>query len=179
MGEKLLSERVTITSDPADPVVPETLGAKRRPETPDGLVRERRRKNASCSRYWAQKTGQEPVPRPPNLSMAGGAVAVEDMIREVKRGILVTRFWYMNIVDPRTLLSTGMTRDGNFLIENGKITAPALNLRFNESPVSALRTIEAMGPAVRAIGGNSGSYAVCAPPLMIKSFTFSSKSSGI
>ena len=91
-------------------------------------------KTMSYSRFWAQKMGCEPVPFAFNLSMAGGTVPIEDMIREVKRGILVTRLWYVNVVDPRTLLCTGMTRDGNFLIENGKITRPALNLRFNESP---------------------------------------------
>jgi len=64
----------------------------------------------------------------------------------VKRGILVTRLWYVNVVEPRTLLYTGITRDGNFLIENGKITRPALNLRFNESPLSALSKIEAWVP---------------------------------
>ena len=111
--------------------------------------------------------------------MAGGAVPFEDMIRDIKRGILVTRFWYVNTVDPRTLLSTGMTRDGNFLIENGKIVAPALNLRFNESPVSAFSNIEAMGPAERTISGYGGDRAITVPPLMIKGFTFSSKSNGI
>ena len=130
----------------------------------------------SYSRFWAQKMGCEPVPFAFNLSMAGGTVPIEDMIREVKRGILVTRLWYVNVVDPRTLLCTGMTRDGNFLIENGKITRPALNLRFNESPLSALSKIEAMGPAERP-GGGWGM--VSAPPLLISAFAFSSRSSGI
>jgi predicted Zn-dependent protease len=98
------------------------------------------------------------------------------MIREVKRGILVTRLWYVNTVDPRTLLCTGMTRDGNFLIENGMVTRPALNLRFNESPVSALGRIEAIGPA-QCPGGGWGR--VSAPPLLIPAFTFSSRSGGI
>jgi predicted Zn-dependent protease len=180
LNEKVLNERVTITSDPADPIVPETLWG-------EGGVAKRRTvwfergvaRHANCSRFWAQKTGRDPLPRPHNLSMAGGDVPLEDMIRDIKRGILVTRLWYVNIVDPRTLLSTGMTRDGNFLIENGKIVAPALNLRFNESPVSAFSNIEAMGPAERTISGYGGDRAISVPPLLIKGFTFSSKSSGI
>ncbi len=180
LGEQLLSDCVTITSDPGDAVTPETLFGE------DGLPKRRTvwfergvAKNAHCSRFWAQKTGHEPLPRARSVAMAGGTVPLEDMIREVKRGILVTRFWYVNTVDPRTMLSTGMTRDGNFLIENGKVTGPALNLRFNDSPASALAKIEAMGPAVRAIGSNSYGDPISVPPLLIKAFTFSSRSSGI
>ena len=93
----------------------------------------------------------------------------------VKRGILVTRLWYVNVVDPRTLLCTGMTRDGNFLIENGRITARA-QPSFQRKPLSALSKIEALGPAERP-GGGWGM--VSAPPLLISKFTFSSRSSGI
>ena len=164
----------------ADPHAPETLYGE------DGVPKRRTMwfergiaKSMSYSRFWAQKTGCDPVPRAANLSMAGGPVSVEDMIRNVQRGILVTRLWYVNTVDPRTLLCTGMTRDGNFLIENGRITRPALNLRFNESPVSALSKIDAIGPAQRTIGSNSWGAAVSVPPLLISGFTFSSKSTGI
>lgn len=177
LGERLLDQAVTITSDPASPDAPDMLFG------PDGVPKRRAvwfergvAKTMSYSRFWAQKMGCEPVPFAFNLSMAGGAVPIEDMIREVKRGILITRLWYVNVVDPRTLLCTGMTRDGNFLIENGKITRPALNLRFNESPLSALSKIEAMGPAERP-GGGWGM--VSAPPLLIPEFAFSSRSSGI
>jgi predicted Zn-dependent protease len=180
LGERLLSESVTITSDPDDPSAPDQLFGK------DGVPKRRTvwfdrgvAKSMSYSRFWAQKMGREPVPRPLNLSMAGGTVSAEDMIREVKRGILVTRLWYIRSVDPRTLLITGMTRDGNFLIENGQITRPARNFRFNESPVSALSKIEAMGPAVCAVGSETEGSVISVPPLLIKEFAFSSKSSGI
>ncbi len=180
LGEQLVSEAVTIASDPADAHAPDTLygedGVPKRRTVwfERGIVR-----NVSCSRFWAQKTGREPLPGASNFFMDGGAVSIEDMIGGVKRGILVTRLWYVNTVDPRTLLCTGMTRDGNFLIENGRITRPALNLRFNESPVSALNKIEAIGPAGRAIASNSYGAAISVPPLLISEFTFSSKSSGI
>jgi predicted Zn-dependent protease len=180
LGERLLSESVTIISDPDDSAAPDQLFGE------DGVPRRRTvwfdrgvAKSMTCSRFWAQKMGREPVPRPSSLAMAGGTVSAVDMIREVKRGILVTRLWYIRSVDPRTLLITGMTRDGNFLIENGRVARPARNLRFNESPVSALSKIEAVGPAERAVGGESYGAAISVPPLLIKEFTFSSKSSGI
>ncbi len=180
MGEKLLSEAVTIVSDPNDAVTPDPLFGE------DGVPKRRTvwfergiAKNMSYSRFWAQKMGREPVPRAGNFSMAGGTVALDEMVRAVKRGILVTRLWYIRSVDPRTLLITGMTRDGNFLIENGKITRPALNFRFNESPISALSKIEAMGPAERVIGSEGYGAGTSVPPLLVSGFTFSSKSSGI
>lgn len=108
LGERLLNEAVTITSDPADPHAPETLYGE------DGIPKRRTvwfgggvARTMSYSRFWAEKTGRDPVPRASNVSMAGGAASIDDMIREVKRGILVTRLWYVNTVDPRTLLSTG------------------------------------------------------------------------
>lgn len=178
VGEQLLHEAVTITSDPADRDTPDTLfGGDGVPKRRTAWFERGVAKTMSYSRFWAQKLGCEPVSRPGNLSMAGGTASIEDMVREVKRGILVTRLWYVNTVDPRSLLCTGMTRDGNFLIENGKITRPALNLRFNESPISALSKIEAIGPAEHAGGEVWGT--ISAPPLLIPAFNFSSKSSGI
>jgi predicted Zn-dependent protease len=180
LGERLLSESVTITSDPDDPAAPDQLFGE------DGVPKRRTvwfdrgvAKSMSYSRFWAQKMGRDPVPRPGNLSMAGGNASAADMIREVKRGILVTRLWYIRSIDPRTLLITGMTRDGNFLIENGQITRPARNLRFNESPVSVLNKVEAIGPAERAAGSETYGAVISVPPLLVKDFAFSSKSSGI
>jgi predicted Zn-dependent protease len=180
LGERLLSECVTITSDPADRSAPDTVYGE------DGLPKKKTvwfengvARTLKCSRFWAQKTGRDPIPGPVHFSMAGGSASVGDMIRDTKLGLLITRLWYIRSVDPRTLLLTGMTRDGNFLIENGKITRPALNLRFNESPVSVLSKVEAVGPAERAIGSETYEHAISAPPLLIKSFAFSSRSSGI
>jgi len=101
------------------------------------------------------------------------------MIRNTSRGILVTRVWYVNTVDPRTLLLTGLTRDGNFLIENGRIAGPVRNLRFNESLIAMLGNLDAIGPTQRIHGGDLGGGPIAAPPLLVKSFTFSSRSSGI
>jgi predicted Zn-dependent protease len=111
--------------------------------------------------------------------MAGHTTPVADMIRATKRGILVTRMWYTNMVDPQTLLLTGLTPDGNFLIENGEIAAPARNLRVNESLITMLKNIIAAGPSERSHGGDISEQGISVPPLMVEGFTFSSRSSGI
>jgi predicted Zn-dependent protease len=180
LGEKLLDERVTLTSDPADPLAPtsvygwEGLPRQRTAWIENGVV-----KALNYSRYWAQKSGCEPLANPGGMVMAGGSTSLDEMIRNTSRGILVTRVWYVNIVDPRTLLLTGLTRDGNFLIENGRIAGPVRNLRFNESLIAMLGNLDAIGPTRRIHGGDLGGGPIAAPPLLVKSFTFSSRSSGI
>ena len=180
LGETLLDARVTIYSDPAEPLAPaqifgdEGLPQERTLWIEDGIV-----KNLSCSRYWAAKTGRTPRPYPAGLAMVGGATPVEEMIRNTRRGILVTRVWYSNMLDPRTLLLTGLTRDGNFLIENGRIASPVGNFRFNESLIAVLGNIDAVGPTARIHGGDLTSVPVAAPPLLVKRFNFTSRSRGI
>jgi predicted Zn-dependent protease len=180
LGEQLLGARVTLYSDPADPLAPhsvfdrEGLPYQRAVWIENGII-----KTLAYSRYWAEKTGNAPRAGPGGLVMAGGTASMEEMIRGTSRGILVTRVWYTNTLDPRTLLMTGLTRDGNFLIENGRIVGPARNFRFNESLIAMLSNIEAMGPTRRIHGGDLGFAPVAAPPLLVKSFTFSSRSAGI
>ena len=84
-----------------------------------------------------------PVPR--NLFLAPGTASKEELIRSVKRGIFVTRFWYTRTVHPLSITVTGMTRDGTFLIENGEIVAPVRNLRFTQSYVDALNHVDLLG----------------------------------
>ncbi len=104
--------------------------------------------------------------------MEGGDASLEDLIKDTKNGILVTRTWYIRTVDPQTLLYTGLTRDGNFLIKNGKIAHPVKNMRFNESPVKMLNTIDALGRPVR-INGNM------IPPMRLREFEFTSGSDAV
>ena len=87
--------------------------------------------------------------------MSGGDSTVDEMIRSTERGLLLTRFWYIRGVDPRTILYTGLTRDGTFLIENGEISHPVKNFRWNESPIFMLNNIEMMGEPVRISSGES------------------------
>ena len=113
--------------------------------------------------------------------MSGGTATTDEMIASTRRGLLVTRFWYIRSVDARTILYTGLTRDGTFLIENGKITRAVKNLRFNESPVFMLNNIDAMGAPVRVSAseaGNAGT-AIVVPPIKVREFTFTSMSDAI
>jgi predicted Zn-dependent protease len=180
LGERLFDERVDIRSDPADAAAPgfalSNDGLPNRPVTwvEDGVV-----KNLIWTRYWAKKTGVEPIAYPRFFFMRGGSDAVADMLRDVKRGVLVTRLWYVRMVDPRPLLLTGLTRDGTFLIENGAVTRPVANFRFNESPLAVLKNILAIGPSQRTYFAEAGSTAISVPPLLVKDFTFSSVAPGI
>lgn len=180
LGERLFDAKITVSSDPADPVIPgpvfgrDGLPHRRSIWIDHGIVRTLFR-----SRYWAARTGETPIPPPHGFAIAGGNVSIDEMIKSTKRGLLVTRFWYTNLVDPQTLVVTGLTRDGNFFIENGRIVAPARNLRFNESAVALFGRVAALGSTERVWWEANGGGGICAPPLLAEEFTFSSKSSGI
>lgn len=179
LGEKLMDEKVTIYSDPFNPELPASTwngdGSenKRINWIEKGVV-----KNLSYSRYWAQQKSVQPVPGPSNIIMEGGTMSVEDMIKSTERGILVSRLWYIRMVDPQTLLLTGLTRDGTFYIENGKIKYPVMNFRFNESPVIMLNNVEALGKPERSVNVESyRSYLI--PPMKVRDFTFTSTSEAV
>ena len=110
--------------------------------------------------------------------MAGGDASMDDLIRGTERGILVTRLWYLRQVDPRTELYTGLTRDGTFLIENGKITRAVKNLRFNESPLFMLNNLEMLGRAERVAGTEAGGNVVF-PTIKVRDFNFTSLSDAV
>lgn len=179
VGEKLMDEKVTIYSDPFNEELPSSTWTR------EGQALERINwiekgvvKNLAYSRYWAQKTNKPAIPFGSNFIMEGGTQSVEDMIKSTERGVLVSRLWYIRMLDPQTLLLTGLTRDGTFYIENGQIKYPIKNFRFNESPVIALNNIEALGKPERSISVESyRSYLV--PPMKIRDFTFSSLSDAI
>jgi len=173
MGDKIVDERVNVWSDPLHPDVPTStwngsgLPLKKTNWIENGVV-----KNLAYSRYWAEQKGVEPVPFPSNFIMEGGSASREELIKSTKRGILVTRLWYIRSVDPQTLLYTGLTRDGTFYIENGEIRYPVKNFRFNESPIIMLNNLEALGEQVR-INGN------LIPYMKIRDFTFTSLSDAV
>ena len=93
-------------------------------------------------------------------------------------GVLVTRLWYLREVDPRTIRYTGLTRDGTFLIENGKILKAIKNFRFNDSPLVILNNLDAIGKSVRLAGTEAGG-AVVVPPLKVRDFNFTSTSEAV
>ncbi len=173
VGQKLLDERITITSDPANPDVPTS------PWAGDGRAFERTRwidkgvvSNLSYSRYWAQKQNKPATVFPANLIMEGGTASLEDLVRDTARGVLVTRTWYIRFVDPQTLLLTGLTRDGTFYVENGQIRYAVKNFRFNMSPVMMLNNVEALGRPMRVRG-------CLIPPMRVRDFEFSSLSDAV
>ena len=179
IGERILDPRVTLYSDPADP---QLLG---QPWDGQGLPLGRQvwiengvLKQLVHSRFWAQKTGRAATGFPSSVKMAGGSASTDEMIRGTQRGLLVTRLWYLRQVDPRTILYTGLTRDGTFLIENGKVTKSVRNLRFNESPLFMLNNLEAIGAPVRLAGTEAGG-AIVMPPLKVRDFSFTSLSEAV
>ena len=110
--------------------------------------------------------------------MAGGTKSTADLVKSTQKGILVTRTWYIRMVDPQTVLLTGLTRDGTFYIENGEIKHPVKNFRFNESPVIMLNNIEELGKPIRLTGDESP-FVMMIPPMKLRDFTFSSLSDAV
>ncbi len=182
LGERVVDERVTVLSDPADPDLLE------QPFTGEGLpvgrtvwIENGVLKNLAYDRFWADRKGVAPVPFGGGIRLVGGTATTEELIAQVPRGLLVTRFWYIRGVDQRSLLFTGLTRDGLFLIENGKVTQAVRNFRFNESPVIMLNNLEAIGRAERVAASESGGVggSVVVPPLLVREFTFTSISEAV
>jgi predicted Zn-dependent protease len=150
--------------------------------------------NLAYDRYWATKTNKTPTPSMgfgfgggggggfgggggASLIMEGGDATLDQLIASVERGLLVTHFWYIRFVNPQTLQHTGLTRDGLFLIENGKITKPVMNFRFNESPVRLLKNTKKLGPAQRVRGLEGGM--MIAPAIVATDFPMTSISDAI
>jgi predicted Zn-dependent protease len=180
VGDKIFDEKFSIRIDPADPLAPEGgVGWEGVPHRARAFIDKGVLTTLYRSRAWAQKTQAEPIPFARNFIIEGGDASLDDLIRSVKRGVLVTRIWYENMVDPRTLLLTGLTRDGNFLIENGRIVAPVRNMRFNQRLGELFADIAALGKTERTWRAAGGGGAAAAPPMLAEKFHFSSKSSGI
>ncbi|CAN5168236.1 TldD/PmbA family protein [soil metagenome] len=181
IGEKVVDERVTIVSDPDDPDLRvgafnfEGMPTKRVVWIENGVVR-----NLNYDRYWAQRQNVEPTASPGGFRMSGGDASIADMVASTQRGILVTRFWYIRPVDPRTILYTGLSRDGTFLIENGRVTRSIKNMRWNESPIFLLNNVEMLGRPVRVNSDESGDGSnVIVPPLKARDFNFTSLSDAV
>ena len=179
VGEKIVDQRVTLFSDPSDaqlltqPFDGEGLPIARQVWIENGAL-----KQLQYSRFWAKKQGKVPTGGTTSLKMQGGSATMDEMIRSTQRGILVTRLWYLREVDPRTILYTGLTRDGTFLIEEGRISRPIRNLRFNESPLFMLNNLEMLGSAERLAGTEAGG-AVVMPAIKVRDFNFTSLSEAV
>jgi predicted Zn-dependent protease len=184
VGEQIVGDKVRIYSDAAHPLAPtvsfdnEGLPIGRNAWVENGVL-----KDLFYSRFWADKMKKAPTAGPSNLIMEGGTATMNDLISGVERGVLVTRFWYIRSLDPQTILVTGLTRDGLFLIEKGKVTRAVKNMRWNESPIVALNNLDAMTPAERVVSGEgnggAGGFSIVCPAARIREFTFSSASDAV
>ncbi len=182
VGQQITDSRVTLRSDPSHPDILE------QPFTDEGLaisptvwIENGVLRNLGYDRYWAEQRGRAPLPVAGGLVMEGGSASVDELIASVERGVLVTRFWYIRPVNPRTLTYTGLTRDGTFLIEDGKLSRAVKNLRFNESVLGMLNRVEALGTVERVVASESGGLgpAVVVPPLVVGDFTFTAVSDAV
>ena len=186
LGQKVFSDLVTIKSDIGNPILRQT------PILPDGTpakpvtwVEKGVLKNLYYDAQYAGRVNKPVTPATVNMSLVleGGdqAVDVEQMIKSTRRGLLVSFFWYIRAVDQPTLLNTGMTRDGLFLIENGEIAGPVQNFRWNMSPIVGFNNVTAIGKSVPMHTGESydGGGTALVPAVRIEDFYMTSVSPAV
>lgn len=184
MGQKIVGNYISLVSDPYHPL------QQGRPFDGDGvptkrveLIKNGIAKNLVYDRLTAKKHGIEPTGHggggrnaygayPSCPVMEGGKSTIDEMIASTDSGILVTRFWYTNFVDPMLVIITGMTRDGTFWIENGKIAYGIKNFRINQNVIEMLNNVEMMSEPMMADG-------IVVPAMKINNFNFSSGSDAI
>jgi predicted Zn-dependent protease len=184
VGQKVLGENITVYDDAYHPLqngAPyDGEGVPRQKVT---LVEKGVIKNLVYGRRAAKILGVEPTGHglaepntegeyPLNIVVEGGNTSLEEMIATTDRGILLTRVWYVREVDPTKKIVTGMTRDGTFLVENGKISKGIKNFRFNEGLIDMLNRVIAIGPSVRAAGEEG--FPAVVPPMKVAYFNFDS-----
>jgi predicted Zn-dependent protease len=177
LGESLFHPQINLYSDPMHPELPavpatnEGIPAARLSLIKGGVL-----ENLTYARYWAQQRKLQPTPGPVNFIMESAAppVSIDDMIKATPRGLLISRFWYVRLVDPRTIVLTGLTRDGLWWIDKGRISHPVRNLRFNQSVLAMLAPWN-----VAAIGAPQRLSPFMVPALKLGSFTFTSISDAI
>ncbi len=182
IGTKLFGENVTIHDDvwhpgqAGPPFDGEGVPRQRLTLVDHGVVRDIAYCRQAAALAGAQPTGHGfPLPNefgeaPANVVIAGGDSSVDRMVKSTKRGVLVTRLWYIREVDPYAKIFTGMTRDGTFLIEDGGITAGVRNFRFNQSLIEMLSNVEALSAPARACGEEAIDMVV--PAMKVNHFNF-------
>jgi PmbA protein len=182
LGARLFGENIHIYDDAANPLqagVPfDGEGVPRRKLTlvDAGVPRQLAYARSSAHRAGVEPTGHGfPLPNeigeaPLNIVIAGGSTSLEDMIASTGRGILVTRLWYIREVEPFAKIMTGMTRDGTFLIENGRVVCGLRNFRFNQGLIELLSNVESMSPSVRASGEEA--FDMVVPAMKVRDFNF-------
>lgn len=182
LGTKLFGDNISVYDDARHigqsgaPFDAEGVPRRRLTLVERGVVRE-----VACCRHAAALDSVEPTGHgfplpnetgeaPMNIVFSGGETPLEDMIATTARGILVTRLWYIREVDPYEKIFTGMTRDGTFLIEDGRVACGLLNFRFNQSLIEMLSGVEELSPAVRASGEET--FDMVVPAMKVRDFNF-------
>jgi predicted Zn-dependent protease len=187
LGEKLFGDAITIKSDIGSTILRQTpIGTDGLAAKPVTWIDKGVLKNLFYDRAWAKrqkKEEKEVSATSANMSlvMQGSDTTMEQMIKSTKRGLIVTFFWYIRPVDNSTLLNTGMTRDGLFLIENGEVVGPVQNFRWNMSPLVGYNNVSAIGQGVPIHTGESydGPGTALVPPVRIEDFYMTSVSPAV
>ena len=182
LGEKLFGDNITVFDDARHPLQAgarfDAEGVPRRRLTlvEGGVVREIAYCRQAAALARVAPTGHGfPLPNetgeaPMNIVIAGGGTSVEEMVAATEHGVLVTRLWYIREVDPYEKIFTGMTRDGTFLVEGGKVSAGVRNFRFNVGLMEMLSNVVALSPAVRASGEET--FDMVVPAMKVRGFNF-------
>jgi predicted Zn-dependent protease len=174
VGEALFSPKVTLLSDPEDRIAPAMpwgeggLAAEKHTFIENGVLKE-----LLCRRYWAQQTKQKPTILGGSFRLAGGGKTMDELIAGCAKGLLISNIWYVRYLNPQALSVTGLTRDATFLIEDGKITHPVKNFRFNVSLLDVLKNVEELGQV------ELGQWFGALPWARVRDFTMSSVSDAI
>ncbi|GGP68582.1 peptidase [Streptomyces variabilis] len=195
VGERLTELPLTLRSDPDEPglesapfVIAHSSGGDQSvfdnglPLSATDWVREGELHRLTTSRHSAGLTGLPAAPAVDNLILDGGEDrSLEEMVAATERGLLLTCLWYIREVDPATLLLTGLTRDGVYLVENGEVTGEVNNFRFNESPVDLLGRAAEAGRTEKTLPREWSDWFTRAamPALRIPDFNMSSVSRGV
>ncbi|MFI9805525.1 metallopeptidase TldD-related protein [Streptomyces sp. NPDC052301] len=195
VGEKLSALPLSLRSDPGEPglecppfVVAHSSGGDQSvfdnglPTHATEWIGEGVLKHLTTTRHTAALTGLPVAPAPGNLILDGGDDrSLEEMVAGTRRGLLLTCLWYIREVDPATLLLTGLTRDGVYLVENGEVTGQVNNFRFNESPVDLLGRATEAGRTEKTLPREWSDWFTRAamPALRIPDFNMSSVSQGV
>jgi PmbA protein len=188
-GKRIAPEWVHLVDDPRSPLtVPQGIDYEgtrthRVALVDHGVAGEAVTDLVTAGRLGRRSTGHAFPPEAPygeygpdasHLVLAGGDASEEELIRETRHGLLVTRFHYVRVVDPGRGVITGMTRDGTYRIERGEVVGPARNLRFTDSVLTLLKGIELLGRERRIHSGERGMWSYTTPAASVRSFRFTS-----
>jgi predicted Zn-dependent protease len=176
VGTKLMDDKVTIRLRTDDEVLPaQSFGDSGLAVEPVTWVERGVVKRLYHSRYWASVSDTSPDASRWPMFIDGDDLDVDDLVAQCDRGLLVKNMWYIRFVDRRSLILTGMTRDGVFLVEDGRVVRPVKNLRWNESPITFLQNVKALSRAERVGGWGYTKL----PGILSTDFTFTSTTDSI